>query len=848
MSAEASSLQSTLRAEVARAPRLLPWLLLLSELALTAIEALVVLGPIAIYFPQARAHRWLLVPAGLALAGWSAALALGLRPLLEVRPHRFLAAHQLALRLPGRALWLRTAAWLAVAALAAAWLAHAGALRGRQLATLVSVCVAHSFAVSLVRWSLHKRILDWALARMKLERPWLETQAAGLFHRLIEVALVLGAATAAFLALFVALFVPITSEQFELLEAYFPLSAGGLGALWYFVATPRQVAPLLAYLRGGGSRELLVAACQRAHGLPFRMALLKLGFFVGTALLLAALAAALLSFTAAQALLLFATITIVSVGTSLYELIWSRAVLRPIVAQLMAQPGADQVPVEAPSLRRKLLLSFGGVLVFTVVLPLWWSFLQHDNLRRDFAAAQAERELATLLPAARGASERAAEAVRRSAPVRGSAYLHVAARGPADPRLPPAALATVRRRASGALELGELGLAAAYARVDPARPELGSVLVLVPVGASARGALNLPGTILFFAVILAISLGVVLLTSSDLTRPIRLLEGRAAEMAQGKLDQRVLPGGEFDEIGRLTSAFESMRRALQAKLRTIEKLNVGLEEKVLERTAALERANAELVSTIAALKQAQQRLVVSEKMASVGQLVAGIAHEINNPLNAVVNTVEPLAAVVADVARGPDAAGSREELEQMLRVIRSGAQRTQRIVQALRNYARKDGEALVRVELHAEIEETLALLAHRLRGIELRRELAASGELHAYRGELNQALMNLLANAAGALEGRADGWIAVRTRDEGDWVVIEVADSGPGIPDAILPRIWDPFFTTREVGKGTGLGLSITHGIVEHHGGRIGVRTNEAGAGGTTFRLELPRRGPPRTG
>jgi len=263
---------------------------------------------------------------------------------------------------------------------------------------------------------------------------------------------------------------------------------------------------------------------------------------------------------------------------------------------------------------------------------------------------------------------------------------------------------------------------------------------------------------------------------------------------------------------------------------------------VQERTAELARSNAELVSTIDALKEAQQRLVLSEKMASVGQLVAGIAHEINNPLNAVVNVVEPLGEALRDLRAGrPPTAADAEDLDSMLRVIRSGAQRTQRIVQALRNYTRQDGEARSRMDLHADLEESLALLKHALGGVEIVRELRATPELEAYRGQLNQAVLNLISNAAAALEGRAGARLTLRTRDAGDRVVIEVEDNGPGIPEAVLPRIFDPFFTTKEVGKGTGLGLSITHGVVERHGGVIRVRT---GSGGTTFTVELPRTAP----
>jgi signal transduction histidine kinase len=836
--------ESTVRVLMARPSKALLPSLAIAELVFTVVEIAAVGGPLKVFFPGAIRDRALVAVLGLAVI-WSAVMLLWLRPVLAgAQPHRFEAVYRLAQRIPDRGLWLREGLWAALGIGGALYLRFGrGVIASWQIATVITICLVHSLGGSLLRWALHKRMMRTTVAQMKIEPSWLETQAETLFDRLIEVALVLGAVTVAFLAVFAYLFVPASLEQYMLLETYFPWTVVALGALWYFWAAPRQLRPVLGYLRraarGQEVREELLATVSATQRLPSRLAQLKFGFFATGGALLLVEAVVVFHFTGLQGALVFCAVLIVTLGTAIYELIWSRTVLRPVVAHLLAQPGADQPPLQAPSLRRKLLLSFGGVLVFTVVLPLFWSLLQYGNLRADFAAAQARRELQTLLDAANRDPARAPAIVVRHPAPSGSRYLFVPAVGPVDPLLPAHAAVTVRRRAEGSIELREHGLSGAYRRLDATRPQHGSLVVVLPLVGSARSSLNVSGLIFFFGVILAVALGVVLLTSADLTRPLATLEQRAGEMAQGKLDQRLLPPGEFDEIGRLTATFEVMRRALQAKIRTIEKLNISLEAKVQERTAALERSNAELVAAFAALQQTQQQLVTSEKMASVGQLVAGIAHEINNPVNAVINTVEPLAELVAQLgARHADLEG-RVELEAMLRVIRSGAQRTQRIVQALRNYARRDGEALTRVDLHAEIEETLALLQHALRGVDVQRELAAPAELGAYRGELGQALMNLLANAAGVLEGREGARIVVRTRAEGERVAIEVEDNGPGIAPEIQPRIFDPFFTTKEVGKGTGLGLSITHHIVEHHGGKIAVRSQP---GCTVFRIELPRR------
>jgi signal transduction histidine kinase len=223
-------------------------------------------------------------------------------------------------------------------------------------------------------------------------------------------------------------------------------------------------------------------------------------------------------------------------------------------------------------------------------------------------------------------------------------------------------------------------------------------------------------------------------------------------------------------------------------------------------------------------------------MASIGQLVAGIAHEINNPVNAVANTVGPLREAIG----GGAAPG---EIDHMIRVIQSGARRTKEIVQALHNYSRADDERVVEFDLNRGLDDSLELLRHQLRGtISVERKYGEVGRVKAHAGQLNQVFMNLLSNAAQALSGQEGARIEVSTRRRDGEIVVEVADNGPGISADILPRIFDPFFTTKEVGQGSGLGLSIAHGIVERHGGTIDVET-QIGQG-TIFTVTLPAEPP----
>jgi signal transduction histidine kinase len=316
-------------------------------------------------------------------------------------------------------------------------------------------------------------------------------------------------------------------------------------------------------------------------------------------------------------------------------------------------------------------------------------------------------------------------------------------------------------------------------------------------------------------------------------------------MANGQLARPVPPWGEADEIGRLAVMFEEMRRALRDRLRSTESINVDLEREVRRRTEALEQRNAELYEAMEKLRRAQDNLVRSEKLASMGRLVAGIAHEINNPVNAVINSLGPLEEIVKTIADGKEAqaAQSAKEAQEILTVVQRGAARTKAIVQALHGYARGDDSTQREVDLGRSVDETLGLLQHRLRKVQVAREIDPKARIMGFPGQVDQVLMNLLTNAAQAIGDRG-GTIRVSTQCLDDRVVLQVADDGPGIPAEILPRIFDPFFTTKDVGEGSGLGLSIVHGIVERHGGHIDVQS-EPGQG-TKFLISfplLPRRG-----
>ncbi len=259
----------------------------------------------------------------------------------------------------------------------------------------------------------------------------------------------------------------------------------------------------------------------------------------------------------------------------------------------------------------------------------------------------------------------------------------------------------------------------------------------------------------------------------------------------------------------------------------IAKLNETLEARVEERTRELQ--------------EAQSQLVQSEKMASLGQLVAGVAHELNNPIGFVHANLtllqEYLERLLGAAREGRDDPRAREAIEKLLLRSREGTERVKKIVEDLRTFSRMDRAALEEVDLHEELERTLSLMTPRLKeGISVERDYRADPRIRCHAGQLNQVFLNLLVNACDALGGR--GRIRISTESDAERVFVHFEDDGPGVPEEIRTRIFDPFFTTKPVGKGTGLGLSISHGIVERHGGRISVRSRP---GSTVFTLELPR-------
>jgi signal transduction histidine kinase len=376
---------------------------------------------------------------------------------------------------------------------------------------------------------------------------------------------------------------------------------------------------------------------------------------------------------------------------------------------------------------------------------------------------------------------------------------------------------------------------------------------------SPREVLALVGS---FVALVATAGGVMVRAARDLSRPMSALAAAADKVGRGDLDATVPQVDGPDELTRLGESVERMRRTLAKTIALLEEEREGLEEKVEARTAALSRALLEL-------KEAQAALLHGEKMKSLGQLVAGVAHEINNPLNAIAGSVESLAERAAEArlvldayrsAEGDlpperraelaalrgrvDLEATLEDLDGISKVIRRSTERAVRIVGDLLHFSRASTDH-VPTDLHAGLDEALSLLGSHLRhaGVTVQKEYGVIPELLVRAGEVNQIFLNLLTNALQAVTGQPDPRIVIGTRATQGTVEITIEDNGPGVPEPLRTRIFDPFFTTKAAGQGTGLGLSISAQIAARHGGTLTVEDIESQ--GARFVLRLPMAPPP---
>jgi signal transduction histidine kinase len=318
--------------------------------------------------------------------------------------------------------------------------------------------------------------------------------------------------------------------------------------------------------------------------------------------------------------------------------------------------------------------------------------------------------------------------------------------------------------------------------------------------------------------------------------------------------------GFLEEICETYEDDEAQRQTIASQLSERNDLLANELKERLETERLLQKEKAEQTALIKKLEEAHNQLLQSEKMASIGQLAAGVAHEINNPIgfvssnltslrdyvNDVLKVISAFEVAMEDPSKKPnvqkviqevDLDFLREDLMTLMSECQDGIQRVRQIVQDLKDFSHVDHGEWVVTDLHKGLESTLNIVNNEIKyKATVEKHFGKIPEIPCIGSQLNQVFMNLLVNAAHAIPDK--GIITLSTGSEGGWVWVEVADNGVGISQDNLKRIFDPFFTTKPVGKGTGLGLSLAYGIVQKHNGRIEV-TTEIGKG-TKFTVWLP--------
>lgn len=790
-----------------------------------------------------------------------------------------LAAYRNLWKIPLRALALRSALWaFFVAGLGLFLLKYAG-WEAQQVFELTAVGIFHAVVCNLGRAVWLQFLMQRFRKRLFGGVASIRCFSDGYFGALLLVSILCIGLTMAAVAAFTYFFLPVSLEQYLRMQLFFPF-AFALTSLGMYLHCQHARRGIDSYLDtqtdDAASKKgdpLATAVYKNAQSLPYRLAMSFWGLWLATAVFAVLMAKSSWRLETDDAVLMFGVVGLISVGSALYQALWHREIIRPLLDHLTLR---HRLPVRgigaSLTLRGKLLLSFGGMVFFAVGLALFWGFIQYKNLVTKFTASQADLGLAWIRSEVQGAVAAGANApdtatvdeVIKGLSGKGSDSQAVYFFLPRDqqnevraygggilgtPRLPWYALAEMRLLDDATISLRAHSLTGRRGRLRMewrgGSYDLGAVAVFYPNYRGRGTSLVRPlrELLLFFLVLFGVCSGIVVLTVAQFVKPIRRLEARADGMARGELAEPVSSGGEGDEIGRLTFALEEMRRALREKLRSTEEVNMDLERAVQRRTADLAKKNRELAETLEKLTRAQDQLVQSEKMASIGQLVAGIAHEINNPVNAIVNTVGPLGEAIkildAEEAKVREEASS--DVKEMIRVVQRGAKRTKDIVQALHNYSRTDDESIVEIDLNRALDDSLELLRHIFKNtIEVVRNYEDVGRVVGHGGQINQVFMNLLTNAGQAVSGVEDARVTISTtkRDD-DQVVVSIEDNGQGMSPEVMGRIFDPFFTTKDVGEGSGLGLSIVHGIVERHQGTINVDSQPGR--GTVFRVVLPR-------
>ena len=347
-------------------------------------------------------------------------------------------------------------------------------------------------------------------------------------------------------------------------------------------------------------------------------------------------------------------------------------------------------------------------------------------------------------------------------------------------------------------------------------------------------------------------------SSNRFLKPIIDLQQTAEKIAESGDLSLIIKIERHDEIGRLASILNKMTHNLKESFEKNKKSNDELQLLTETLEVRVQERTKELSQALEKLKNAQSQLVQSEKMSSLGQLVAGIAHELNNPISSVYVNTPILKQYINDLVEIIDFINSsdcdkqtvlkkldeidfefiKEDIFELLNAQEDAAKRIRDIVLSLRTFSRLDEAEIKAIDLNQGIDNTINILRHETKHrIEIHRNYQLDQAVECFPGEINQVILNILANAAQAIDGEGNIWVSTAITED-QMAKITIRDDGVGLPQSIIDKIFDPFFTTKPVGVGTGLGLSISYGIIEKHHGRIIVENVQPH--GAQFTIEIP--------